>query len=102
MDGAKPFAALVIYPTTPAAQEGQAENLLRVAEANLRAMPGFITGRVYLSEDGENVISLVEWRDRESFLQFRQSEFGRAATQVVGELHPTPYWLTRLAALDPA
>jgi len=65
-------------------------------------MPGFITGRVYLSEDGANIISLVEWRDRDSFLQFRQSEFGRAATQVMGELHPMPYWLTRLAAVDPA
>jgi heme-degrading monooxygenase HmoA len=102
MDARKPFAALVIYPTTPSAQQGQAETLLRVAEASLREMPGFITGRVYLSEDGENIISLVEWRDRESFLQFRQSEFGRAATQVMGELHPMPYWLSRLAAVDPA
>lgn len=102
MDASKPFAALVIYPTTPTAQQGQAETLLHVAEANLRSMDGFLTGRVYLSEDGEHIISLVEWRDRESFLHFRQSEFGRAATQVMGELHPMPYWLNRLAAIDPA
>jgi heme-degrading monooxygenase HmoA len=102
MDDTKPFAALVIYPTTPGAQHGQAETLLRIARTTISSMPGFISGRVYLSEDGEQIISLVEWRDRESFLNFRQSDFGRAATQVIGELHPVPYWLTRLAAVDPA
>jgi heme-degrading monooxygenase HmoA len=100
MDATKPFAALVIYPTTPGAQQGQAETLLQMAQSTISSMPGFVSGRVYLSEDGEHIVSLVEWRDRESFLHFRQSEFGRAATQMVGELHPMPYWLTRLAAVD--
>jgi heme-degrading monooxygenase HmoA len=94
------FAALVIYPTTAAAQHGQADTLVRMAEDALRSMPGFISGRVFLSEDGENIISLVEWRDRESFTQFRQSQFGRAATQIMGEMHPRAYWLTPFAAVD--
>jgi heme-degrading monooxygenase HmoA len=87
------FIALVIYPSTPAAQLGQADTLLRMAEDAIRGMPGFVSGRIFLSEDGESVISMVEWRDRESFAHFRQSEFGRAAAQVVGELHPKAYWL---------
>ena len=95
------FVALVIYPSTPPAQVGQADTLLRIAQAALRSMPGFVGGRLFLSEDGESVISLVEWRDRESFAQFRQSEFGRAGSHVVGELHPKAYWLRPHATLAP-
>ena len=93
MEATRSFIALVIYPSTPPAQLGQADTLLRVAEETIRGMPGFIAGRVFLGEDGESVVSMVEWRDRESFSHFRQSEFGRAAVQVVGELHPKAYWL---------
>lgn len=99
MDVAEPFAALVIYPTTAGAQAGEADALVRAAESTMRAMPGYIRGSVFLSEDGTSVVSLVEWRDRESFMQFRQSETGRAAAQVVGEVHPKAYWLRPLATV---
>ena len=100
METTESFVALVIYPSTPPAQVGQAETLLRMTEATLREMPGFLGGRVFLSEDGESVVTLVEWRDRESFAGFRQSEFGRAATHVAGELHPKAYWLRPHATVD--
>ena len=100
MDTGEPFVALVIYPSTAAAQVGQADMLLRMTEAALKSMPGFLGGRVFLSEDGESVVTLVEWRDRESFNEFRRSGFGRAATQVVGELHPKAYWLRPHATVD--
>ena len=93
MNTSKGFIALVIYPSTPPGQLGQADTLLRMAEETIRSMPGFVAGRVFLSEDGESVVSMVEWRDRESFTHFRQSEFGRAAVQAAGELHPEAYWL---------
>lgn len=100
METGETFVALVIYPSTAAGQVGQADTLLRMAEGSLRSMPGFIAGRVFLSEDGESVITLVEWRDRESFGEFRRSEFGRAATHVVGELHPKAYWLRPHASVE--
>ena len=93
METSECFVALVIYPSTPPAQLGQADTLLRMAEETIRGMPGFITGRVFLCEVGETIVCMVEWRDRESFTHFRQSEFGRAAVQVVGEFHPKAYWL---------
>jgi heme-degrading monooxygenase HmoA len=99
VDTAEPFVALVIYPSTSPAQIGQADTLRHMAEATIRSMPGFVSGRVFLSEDGESVVSLVEWRDRGSFVQFRQTEFGRAAVQVAGELHPKAYFLTPYAAV---
>lgn len=100
MTTTEPFVALVIYPSTSPAQVGLADTLLRMAEETIRAMPGFVSGRVFLSEDGESVVSLVEWRDRDSFARFRQSEFGRAGTQLVGELHPKAYWLRPHATVE--
>jgi heme-degrading monooxygenase HmoA len=88
------FVSLVIYPSTAHAQVGQADTLLRMTEEPIREMPGFVSGRIFLAEGGDCIISMVEWRDRESFLQFRSSDFGRAAVQVAGELHPKAYWLT--------
>jgi len=96
------FIALVIFPSTASAQAGQADALLRVAEAAILNSPGFISGRLFVSEDGESVVSMVEWRDRESFTRFRQSEFGRLTAQVPGELRPRPYWLKPYATLGNA
>ena len=100
METTEPFVALVIYPSTASAQAGQAESLLRMAEAAIRNMPGFVSGRIFLTEDGESVVTLVEWRDRESYAHFRQTEFGRAATEVVGKLHPKAYWLRPYATVE--
>ena len=100
MDVVEPFMALVIYPTTPEAQERQAENLLRLAAATLRLLPGFLRGRVLLSEDGQSLVTLTEWSDRESFQRFRASDFGRAAGEVTAGLHPKAYWLRQHAAME--
>ena len=96
----EPFVALVVYPTRKDAQERQADNLARIASDKIRALPGFLRGRVFLSEDGESLVTLTEWSDRESFLQFRQSEFGQAAIRLAAELHPEAYWLRQHATID--
>jgi heme-degrading monooxygenase HmoA len=95
------FVALVIYPSASAGQVGEADTLLREAESTIRAMPGFVSGRVFLAEDGESVVTMVEWRDRESFVNFRQSELGRAGVELAGERHPKAYWLIPHALVTP-
>ena len=100
MDVVEPFMALVIYPTTPEAQSRQADNLVRLASERVRLLPGFLRGRVFISEDGDSLVTLTEWSDRESFQQFRQSEFGRAATLLTADLHPKAYWLRQHAAIE--
>ncbi len=45
---------------------------------------------------------MVEWRDRESFAQFRQSEFGRGGVLLLTELHPKAYYLHSYATVDPS
>jgi heme-degrading monooxygenase HmoA len=100
MDVVEPFMALVIYPTTADAQERQAGNLMRVASDKLRLLPGFLRARVLVSEDGESLLTLTEWSDRDSFQQFRASEFGRAAVALTAGLHPKSYWLRQHAAVE--
>jgi heme-degrading monooxygenase HmoA len=97
---ADPFLALVIYPSTAEAQTRQADNLIKMVSEHVRSLPGFRGARVFFSEDGKNLVTLTEWRDRDSFRKFRESEFGRAATELVAELHPIAYWLRQHAAVD--
>jgi heme-degrading monooxygenase HmoA len=100
MDMVEPFVALVIYPTTADGQARQADNLARIASEKIRALPGFLRARVLVSEDGESLVTLTEWSDRESFLLFRQSEFGQAAIRLAAALHPTAHWLRQHAAVE--
>ncbi len=101
MNKAEPFMALVIYPTTVDAQTRQADNLIRLASEQLRSLPGLVRARVLLSEDGASLVSVTEWSDRESFQKFRESDFGRAASSLMAELHPKAYWLRQHADLVP-
>jgi heme-degrading monooxygenase HmoA len=100
MDMVEPFVALVIYPTTKDAQSRQADNLVRIASEKVRLLPGFLRGRVFVSEDGDSLVTLTEWSDRDSFLEFRKSEFGRAAILLAAALRPQAYWLRHHAAID--
>jgi heme-degrading monooxygenase HmoA len=96
----EPFAALVIYPTTADAQVRQADNLVRLASEQLHQMPGFLRARVFLSEDGASLVTLTEWSDREAFQRFRASDFARAASPMLAELHPKSYWLREHARVE--
>jgi len=59
---AEPFTALVIYPTTADAQTRQADNLIRLVAEQVRSLAGFRGARVFLSEDGKNLVTLTEWK----------------------------------------
>jgi heme-degrading monooxygenase HmoA len=99
MNTSEPFMALVIYPTMPEGQERQADNLLRIAE-KVRLLPGFLHGRVFVSEDGDSIVTLTEWSDRDSFQQFRQSDFGRSAVTLLAGLQAKAFWLRQHAEVE--
>lgn len=99
MNDSQPFVALVIYPTTAESQTRQAENLARLASREIGSLPGLLRARVLVSEDGGSLVTLTEWRDRESFQAFRESDFGRAASTLIAELHPKSYWLRQHTVL---
>jgi heme-degrading monooxygenase HmoA len=72
---------------------------VRLAAEQIRHMPGFLRGRVLVSEEGASLVTLTEWSDRESFQRFRQTDFGQAATVLTAGLHPQAYWLRTHATL---
>jgi heme-degrading monooxygenase HmoA len=100
MDVSEPFISLVIYPSNKDAQARQADNLLKLVAEKVRLQPGFLRGRVFLSEDGESLLTLTVWNDRDSFRKFRESEFGRAAILLTADLHPKAYWLSLHATVE--
>ncbi len=100
MEAVEPFLSLVIYPTEPEGQARAADNLAALAAQKIRLLPGFLRGRIFVSEDGLHLISIAEWSDRQSFEQFRQSEFGQSATQLLANLNPKSYWLRHHSALE--
>ena len=100
MDMVEPFVEVVIYPTTKDAQTRQADELVGIASEKVSAFPGFLRALVLASEDGAEVVAITQWSDRESFLEFRQSEFGRAAIQLATGLHPHAHWLRQHAAIE--
>ena len=100
MDAVEPFLSLVIYPTDPSLQNRHADNLATLAAAKIRLLPGFLRGRIFVSEDGFSLVSIAEWSDRQSFEQFRQSEFGQSATLLLANLNPKAYWLRHHSALE--
>lgn len=99
MSATEQFVALVIYPSTAEGQIHQAGTFVEMTEDRLRASPGFLHGRVLVSEDGKSIITITEWRDRESFMQFRQSDFGHDSAVLAADLHPHPYWLRQHAEI---
>jgi heme-degrading monooxygenase HmoA len=94
-----PFLALVIYSTTADTQVQKADNIVKLAEERLRGVSGLIRARVFLSEDGESLVTLTEWSDRDSFQKFREGDFGRAAAAVMVGAHPKAFWLRQHAAV---
>jgi heme-degrading monooxygenase HmoA len=99
---AQQFVALVIYPATAETQARLADAFVSMSAEPLRAFPGFLRAQVFLSEDGASIVTLTQWRDRESFAQFRQTDAGRASVVLVADLHPHPYWLRQHAEIEAA
>jgi heme-degrading monooxygenase HmoA len=100
MDMVEPFVALVIYPTTRDAQERHVDRLVHIATEKVRTLPGFLRGRVFVSEDGDSLVTLTEWSDRESFPQLRQSEFGQVVIHLAAGLHPQAHWVRQHATVE--
>lgn len=89
----EPFVALVIYPTTREAQARQAATLTQALLDWMRGVAGLIRTQVFASEDGESIVTLAQWKDRESFERFRSDDRGQAAVGLAVAAHPKAFWL---------
>jgi hypothetical protein len=61
--------------------------------------PGFLSARLFLTEDGEKVVEHFQWMDRASYEAYRASELGKAAASLLVTLHPQVFFLRELEVI---
>ncbi len=94
------FAVMNVVTTTP----GTAATLgARIESTDLPAIkgqPGLLSVRVYRAEDDTQIVTITEWRSREDFLAFRQSEAGKRLVAGAVGSHPKIAFYEVVAAID--
>src|SRR5262245_24832731 len=95
----KPFHVLMLFPTKPALQRDHAEKLATFIREGIKAQPGFLSARLFLTEDGAKVVEHFQWMDRASYEGYRASALGKAAAGLLVTLHPQVYFLHELEVI---
>ena len=68
--------------------------------SELRSQAGFRSARAYVAEDRSEVLTIVEWDNREQFLAARQSEAGRRLVEDALRWHPRIAFYEVATAVD--
>jgi quinol monooxygenase YgiN len=95
----KPFHVLMLFPTPAAQQRDHAEKLATFIREGIKGQPGFLSARLFLTEDGEKVVEHFQWMDRASYEAYRASELGKAAASLLVTLHPQVLFLRELEVI---
>jgi hypothetical protein len=95
----KPFHVLMLFPTKPAQQREHAEKLASFIREGIKIQPGFLSARIFLTEDGEKVVEHFQWMDRAAYESYRSSELGKAAASLLVSLHPQVFFLKEMVVI---
>jgi len=87
------FHVLMLFPTTPAQQRAHAEKLATVIREGIKGQPGFLSARLFVTEDGEKIVEHFQWMDRGAYEAYRVSDLGKAAASLLVSLHPQVHFL---------
>ena len=68
---ARRFHVLMLFPTTPAQQREHAEKLGTFIREGIKVQPGFLSARLFLTEDGEKIVEHFQWMDRAAYEAYR-------------------------------
>ena len=94
------FAVMNVVTTTPGEAAALGARIESTELATIKGQPGLRSARVYRAEDGTQVVTITEWRSREDFLAYRQSEAGKRMVAGAVEAHPKISFLEVVAAID--
>lgn len=87
------FIVLSVFTSAPELR-GRFVNLIdEFATTHTRLEPGICSVELFTDEGSEHIVTLVRWKDRESFEQFKRSDSGVQASQVALTLRPKIYFL---------
>jgi len=76
------FTVLRIFDCRPAESEQFANRLGDFVVAATRLHPGFLSSLVYLSDDAQKVVELLQWARAEDWEAYGKSEDGRRAAEL--------------------
>ncbi len=95
----KPFHVLMLFPTKPAQQREHAEKLSTFIRQGIKVQPGFLSARLFLTEDGEKIVEHFQWMDRAAYEAYRSSELGRSASALLVSLHPQVFFMREMVVI---
>jgi heme-degrading monooxygenase HmoA len=62
------LAEVAVFPVTPTDQQHLLQQVIQTLESTLKPSPGFVSGSVFRSRDGERVTSYVQWANQEPYV----------------------------------
>lgn len=68
---------------------------------SLRGQPGFKSARLLKAEDKSELLLIIEWRDREAFVAYRQSDVGKQNVEQAAGFHPKIGFYSAIAIYEP-
>jgi len=74
--------------------------LRRLSFDSMYTLPGFRAARLYTAEDESEAMVIVEWKSRDDFLAYRQTELGQRMVAWALEFHPHIAFYEVTAAID--
>ena len=95
----KPFHVLMLFPTQPAHQRKHAEKLSSFIREGIKVQPGFLSARLFLTEDGETIVEHFQWMDRAAYEAYRSSELGKSAAALLVSLHPQVFFMKEMVVI---
>lgn len=68
---------------------------------SLRGQPGFRGARLMIAENETELLLVIEWDNRESFVTFRQTELGRRIVETAAKLRPRIEFYEAISTYEP-
>jgi len=85
------FTAVFEFNVDPTQQARMRTELPRIMDEVVSKQPGFVSGNLHLSHDGEKVLNYFQWESKEAFLAFRaDEETQNKVMSVIGPYGPMP------------
>ncbi len=98
-DSAKSLFHLMI-DGKPEEQETLIRDLADFIETRMRPHKGFVSARLYATDDGKQVIEQFEWTDHASYMAYRRSEDGETGFEWLRKQKPSIQHMTLAHTID--
>lgn len=93
------FAVLRVFTIPPEDRQRTVDKVRVFATAEAHLQPGICSFEMFTDEGQQHILTLVRWKDRESFEAYKSSAEGARAFELARMLTPTVFFLRPEAAV---